>query len=105
MKKYVYVCTLYFSLFSCKSNNKILIGRYKNLENFSTLQINLNHTYRFENSDTIFEGNWIIIEHNEIGFKNWVTKEEALDYKFAIIGVKKIIFDLDNERNNFIYVP
>jgi hypothetical protein len=106
MKKYIYICSFCFFLYSCKSNNKVQAGIYKNFKNFSTIHININHTYKFENSDTIFEGKWIINEPNEIGFKNWaIKKEAALDYRFAIISGKKIIFDLDNENNNYIYIP
>ena len=103
MIKYIWVFILFLS--SCKRDYKIEIGKYKKIGKNDFLYIYENKNYKVNNFDTTFEGKWSLIIPNEIGFKDWVTKNEGvLNYNFAFIGNKKIIFNLDNEEENYIFL-
>jgi hypothetical protein len=80
------------------------LGKYKNEQDLY-LYIYANKSYKAIMPDTTFQGHWEFIAPNEIGFTNWKDEHRGnLDYKFAILKPNTIIFDLDNESNNYFLI-
>ena len=96
-------------LLACNQGSQYItgptLGKYKNTKDFSYLYIYSNKTYKDIKSDSTFQGLWEFISPNEIGFKNWKDQTRGnLDYKFGIVKKNTIIFDLDDESNNYFLV-
>lgn len=99
---------LVLAAFSCNQNDNHTIipdlGKYINRHDGSILFLYSDSTYKLIDGDTEFSDKWVFIAPSEIGFKNWQDEKSGkLNYNFGIVRKRKIIFDLDNETNNYVF--
>jgi|GEM_PF-4040725 len=104
-----YVIMMFFAYNSCiqsadtKVDKNAIVGKYVNSYDYSILKIGSDSSYeRIDKFKNKTMGKWYFIAPREIGFRNWTnTNREVIDLNVGILRKGKIIFNLDNNLDNY----